>query len=167
MDRLNLIVLAGVMALGGGCGKKSDGGGAAAEEPAPFEYVSHKVERLQVVAPNQTYIDQGLGVSAPEGHVFVCVQYAVTNRGTEASYPELAQLRDAKGALHEPSVQAAGSYQPPDWTEHVSGKLEPGATSQETACYDTPTDAAEGSLALVIEKQPWGKHKGWKVELPL
>ncbi len=162
-----------LFALGLACDK---GEGAKQEEnqgpiEAPFALKVHKVEVLDEVAPNETYLKNGLGIKAGDGKTFVCVQYEVTNEGgaeartagaegrlkVKVSALPLPHVVGPTGTQTEVSVQAAGSYQPADWKAD-SGDVEPGKTAKKSNCFAVAqgeTDGLKMVLAGKIDRRPW------------
>jgi len=158
-----------VVLLIASCSKKSDsgGGGAKEERPAPVEIKIHKVEKLELVAPNQTYIDQGLAKKPAAGKIFVCVQYEATSKSDKPETLPPPNLTDGKGAKIDVSSNAAGGYLPADWERDPLGKLEPGKTIKRADCFEVATDATTG-MSLGYVDTGWGpKFKPWHLSVPL
>ncbi|MBV1857842.1 MAG: hypothetical protein KUG77_05470 [Nannocystaceae bacterium] len=161
-----------VLALGSAC----DDGNAdkpVAKGPidAPFEVKINKVEVLDEVAPNKTYLENGLGKKAGPGKTFVCVQYEVTNTGgaksreagaegrmkVNVSALPLPKVVDPGGVETDVSTEAAGSYQPADW-ETKTGDVEPGKSAKKADCFAVAKDKTDGlkfRLSGDVEQQPW------------
>ena len=167
-----VFVLACALAPVAACDSKKDGagssGGAKEERPAPFEVKVNKVEQLEMVAPNKTYVEQGLGKKAPDGKVFVCVQYAVTNKSDKPESIPAPELTDGKGAKTKVSMTAAGSYMPEDWKTDLGGpKIEPAQSNKRADCFEVPTDATTG-MSLGFVDTGWGpKFKPWHLDVTL
>lgn len=173
-------VLGCLLVVLGGCAKKGAGEAGGAPAVSPFAVTVHKVEKLDVVAPNQTYIDQGLGKRAGAGKTFLCVQYEVKNVGgaqaTTAGAPGRLQVSvsalpsptivNAKGVKTDISINAAGAYMPADWPADL-GDVAPGATAKRADCFVVAADATAG-LKLVFEgDSPTGQGPGWKTSVDL
>lgn len=161
------------LALAAGCDSKKSGGGgggggAKEERPAPFEVKVNKVEQLELVAPNKTYVEQGLGKKPPAGKIFVCVQSAVTNKSDQPETLPGPNLVDGKGTKVEVSMTAAGSYLPEDWKADMTpAKVDPGTTLKRNDCFEVATDATTG-MSLSFVDTGWGpKFKPWHTTVTL
>ena len=155
------------------CGNKSgDGqgssGGSKEERPAPFEAKVNKVEKLESVATNPTYAAQGLGKKAPDGKVFVCVQWTLTSKSDQPETYPGPTLSDGKGATLSLSTTAAGNYMPEDWHyDSVPAKAEPGKAYKQTDCFEVAKDATTGMKLQVVDTG-WGpKFKPWHLSVAL
>jgi hypothetical protein len=158
------------LALTAACDSKKSGGGNTAKEerPAPFEIKVNKVERLEVVAPNKTYLEQGLGKKPPAGKIFVCVQSTVTSKSDQPESLPGPILVDGKGTKVEVSMTAAGSYLPEDWPADTKpAKIDPGASLKRNDCFEVTTDATTG-MAVSYVDTGWGpKFKPWRTTVTL
>jgi len=161
-------LLAVALALTACDSKKRGGGGAKEERPAAFEIKVNKIEKLEMVAPNQTYVDQGLGKKPPAGKIFVCVQSTVTNKSDKPETLPAPTVTDGKGAKVELSMTAAGSYMPEDWkADGMIPKHEPGTSVKRADCFEVATDATTG-MTLNLVDTGWGpKFKPWHTSVSL
>jgi hypothetical protein len=172
MLRFTRLPLFLVLALPVGCDKgepdnKEGAAEAEGSQEPPFEVKVAKVEVLDEVAPNQTYLDNGLGKKAGEGKTFVCVQYEVTNKGgaeareagaegrmkVKVSALPPAKVVDPDGTETQVSVAAAGSYQPADWKTD-RGDVEPGKTAKKADCFEV-AKGKTNALELVFDGRSW------------
>lgn len=167
---MKLLVLLAVF----GCGSKDAGGGGkkAADIPPPFTVKVNKVEKLDVVAPNETYLKNGLGKKPPAGKVWICVQLSVTNIGGTSriatygdgtthkvmNYLPPSQLIDAKGTATQVSVDAAGSYNPESWRSDL-GDVGANETKKKDDCFAVDPANATG-MKLVYDDE-------WKLTVDL
>lgn len=138
------------------------------ERPAPFEVKVNKVEQLASVAANKTYAEQGLGKQAPDGKVFVCVQYTVTNKGDKPETLPAPLVTGGNDMQVRVSMTAAGNYAPEDWKADTGvGKIEPGQSVKRADCFEVAKDATT-NMALGFIDTGWGpKHKPWKLSAKL
>jgi len=168
--------------LGTGCKSKDEhasraekaiasAGAASKAEPPTLEITAKQVVLADMLAPNKTYADNGLGLKADAGKTFVCVEHAIKNAGTKPAVVMAKQtLVDATGAKTEMSEKAVGKLRE-GWKSIVTlDPIAPGATREGYACFLVPTAAAGGKLALSYDDATgYGREQGpWQktIELP-
>ncbi len=165
-----------LLALAPACDKDEDAKEEGPIDP-PFAVTVHKVEVLDEVAPNETYLKNGLGTKAGEGKTFVCVQYEVTNEGgaeartvgaedglkVKVSGLPLPKVVGPTGTETEVSVPAAGGYQPADWKTEM-GDVEPGKTAKKKNCFAVAQGETEGLKMVHTDKVD---GRSWTLEVAL
>ena len=152
--------------------KAIEAASAGASAPPPsFEITAPRVILADEVAPNATYVKNGLGSKAGAGNTFACVELHIKNSGSKPAPAGAPKLAGSDGAQVVLDTSAAGNTPDawkPGFKPFKAGPIDPGATLDALHCYKVPTTVAQGKLQLVFDEAGWGDTGPFKktIELP-
>ena len=103
--------------------------------------------------------------------MYICVQYALTNKGSTREMWPSTTLVDAKGG--ESPRMDADAYAPADWRPDPGEgpadmpRFPEKSTAKRFDCFQIDKSVAGGPLKLQASVDSWGSHPGWALSVPL